>query len=93
MGEASGPEAIGCDNGEGFVILLLASDEARGGMLTSFASCLAMDVPCNTVGLEGATSTGSRLVYDLRISATLHTKATFTVISRSRTGNGTALDL
>ena len=75
------------------MILLLASDEARGGMLTSFASCLAMDVPCKTVGLEGATSTGSRLIYGLRVSATLRTKATFTVIPRKRTGNDTVPDL
>ena len=51
----------GFDKGEGLVKRLLASDEARGGMLTSFASCRTIGVPWSTVGLAVAIPPASRL--------------------------------
>lgn len=43
-GIISGLTDIGFDNGEGVVSLLFASDDPRAGMLTTFASFLAIGV-------------------------------------------------
>ena len=55
----SGLMVIGLDNGEGFASLLLASEEPRGGMLTSLASFFKTGVACDT-GLGAMVTATSR---------------------------------
>lgn len=56
----SGLMAIGLDSGEGVVSLLLASDDPRAGILTTFASFLAMGVASCAVVVVG-TENSNRL--------------------------------
>lgn len=51
VGRFSGFIVIGRESGEGLVTLLLASEEPRGGILTSLASCLVAGVACNAAAL------------------------------------------
>lgn len=46
----SGLMAMGFDSGDGFVSLLLASDDPRAGILTTFASFLDIGVTSCAVG-------------------------------------------
>lgn len=60
--------ATGFDNGDGFANRLFASDDPRGGMLTSLASFLAIGVACSTAGLGVVIVGPSRFDYRESIS-------------------------
>lgn len=63
----SGLMVKGLDNGEGFASLLLASEEPRGGILTSLASFFKTGVACDT-GLGGMVTATSRFDYQYRLA-------------------------